>query len=368
MRYGAIYIAHNPRDGESIFKVGKTERLIHERMKELTSSTSNLGAYKARAYFIVAGVDEAERACHKRLSKYRVQTNREFFDIPFERLVHAVREVIEPYSASAFIPETEYNDVPDTSVKIDPKEKLEEIRKRNISKDEAWDMALKRSRETLEDWAKIIKIKAFQAKEKLVEESTLHWAISDDLIIKNEFCQYQPFCTVSVYAQFKEAPIALTLIGTRGPFSDLDLSRAIAEPKIVGKLLNEAGELVQWRENDDGRLGEISISTQIQESYHKENYLMPVPMILVSAAQIHYDDYHQKYKDQFLETKGFSSPEEAFEVFLEVVISNIVKTQYDIRKSGGTRSSRHGADRIRIVDSGKFQLEELKGKEEFEDE
>ena len=79
MGYGAIYIAHNPRDGENTFKVGKTERIVDERMKELSSSTSNLGTYSAKAYFIVTDIDEAERKCHQRLTQYRVQKNREFF-------------------------------------------------------------------------------------------------------------------------------------------------------------------------------------------------------------------------------------------------------------------------------------------------
>ena len=42
MPYGVIYIAHNPRDGDNTFKVGKTERIVEERMKDLTSSTSSL--------------------------------------------------------------------------------------------------------------------------------------------------------------------------------------------------------------------------------------------------------------------------------------------------------------------------------------
>jgi hypothetical protein len=49
MAYGIIYIAHNPRDGKTIFKVGKTERSPGERMKELTSVPSTIGQYSAIA-------------------------------------------------------------------------------------------------------------------------------------------------------------------------------------------------------------------------------------------------------------------------------------------------------------------------------
>lgn len=73
MNYGAIYVAHNDRDGDNIFKVGKTVRAVSHRMRELTSATSNIGEYKAIAFFVVDDVDGAERACHRRLQKYRVQ-------------------------------------------------------------------------------------------------------------------------------------------------------------------------------------------------------------------------------------------------------------------------------------------------------
>ncbi len=67
-RYGAIYIAHNPRDGEDIFKVGKTDRSVAERMAELTADTSNIGTYTAKAAFVVTDVDAAEKACHNHRS------------------------------------------------------------------------------------------------------------------------------------------------------------------------------------------------------------------------------------------------------------------------------------------------------------
>ena len=94
MKYGVIYIAHNPRDGENIYKVGRSERDVNERMKELTGSTSTLGSYRAEAYFVVCDTEEAEKACHLRLDRYRVQDNREFFDIPLNRLCKILNEVL----------------------------------------------------------------------------------------------------------------------------------------------------------------------------------------------------------------------------------------------------------------------------------
>jgi hypothetical protein len=104
MPYGAIYIAHNPRDGDNTFKVGKTEGIVEERMKDLTSSTSNLGTYTARAYFFVYDIDAAEQACHRALHRYRVQDNREFFELPFSRLIRIVSEQVQPYAPRSFVP------------------------------------------------------------------------------------------------------------------------------------------------------------------------------------------------------------------------------------------------------------------------
>jgi len=99
-KYGLIYIAQNARDGENVFKVGKTERDIESRMTELTSSTSNLGSYKALSYFVVSNIDEAEYKCHTRLSQYRIQNNREFFEIKHDELLSIVEEEVRPYLAT----------------------------------------------------------------------------------------------------------------------------------------------------------------------------------------------------------------------------------------------------------------------------
>ncbi len=107
MKSGAIYIAHNPRDGKDTFKVGKTQRSPEERMKELTSETSNLGEYIVKSYFAVEDIDAAERACHERLSIYRIQKNREFFELPFPQLLQIVKKAITPFSAIDYVSESE---------------------------------------------------------------------------------------------------------------------------------------------------------------------------------------------------------------------------------------------------------------------
>jgi hypothetical protein len=149
MRFGAIYIAHNPRDGATIFKVGKTERAVDERMKELTAATSTLGTYTARAFFVVSDIDTAESACHHRLERYRVQNNREFFELPFSRLLQMVQEEIAPYAARDFVPEWPAEDTPQKTLPRTAAEMLQTVRQQKETADKAWNTALEKAKSTL---------------------------------------------------------------------------------------------------------------------------------------------------------------------------------------------------------------------------
>jgi len=148
MRYGVIYIAHNPRDGKNIFKVGKTERYANERMKELTASTSTLGTYTAQAFFVVQDIDTAESVCHKRLAQYRVQVNREFFKIPFSHLLQIIQEETASYAAHDFIPKVQSptNNTITSSSQPTPKKQVEVRRRKRweetYKQRELWEKAL----------------------------------------------------------------------------------------------------------------------------------------------------------------------------------------------------------------------------------
>jgi len=352
MRYGAIYIAHNPRDGESLYKVGKTERLIDERMKELTSSTSNLGTYSAKAYFIVAGIDEAEKACHKRLGRYRVQSNREFFDIPLERLVQIVKEVLEPFLANSYYPGDKGQNIELNLGETDPIQKLREIRKNNQTKGELWETALGEAIQTVGVWFEDLTSKATDAKQNLHEETSLSWEIPDVFKKQDFHDQYQSFCSVTVHARFKETPLELLITGY-----------IMGTPPKLYHEYKKGGEWTTWKEVDDGRLGRIDIRPVIENSreFDKEQGRLPTIKVSVQATPITYDDYHCRYAEKYSKEKVFSNPEEAFEVFLALVLNNIAEPQFDIRKRGSSYKSRDGTKRTNIRDYGKFHLKELEG-------
>jgi hypothetical protein len=352
MRYGAIYIAHNPRDGDNTFKVGKTERTVEERMKELTSATATLGSYTACAYFVVNDIDAAEEACHKRLNHYRVQDNREFFELPLARLIRIVKEEVQRYVARDFSPEVEPDDSA-TAESLTPSEMLKAARKHRGEVDQSWDEALARAKQVISEWFTLIRNRALQAAAELRDEDILQWEISETIEIGRIGSQYQTLCSVLVVSRFSKEPLALWRSDLRGGiYGDLDLSRAIDKPHFM-----KSGS-VRWKELDDGRVGRVTLLGYIDHDSpgSRERGRKPSPRVIVRATPIEYDDYHQNFKERSDREKSFSDPTEAFEVFLAVVVENAKTPQYDVRKQGDSFHTRHGESRTRISDGGKFEM------------
>jgi len=351
MRYGAIYIAHNPRDGDNTFKIGKTERTVEERMKELTSATATLGSYTACAYFVVNDIDAAEEACHKRLNHYRVQDNREFFELPLARLIRIVKEEVQRYVARDFSPEVEPDDSA-TAESLTPSEMLKAARKQRGEVDQSWDEALARAKQQISEWFTLIRNRALQAAAELRDEDILQWDILGTSVL--------------VLSRFTKEPLTLERRSFRGvAFKEPDLSRAIGEP-IFDKVSSDKGkeyefEFVKWRELDDGRVGRVTLLGHIEHAarHDKEKGIRPIPRIIVRATPIRYDSSDQDFREKYGEDKSFSDPTEAFEVFLAVVVENAKTPQYDVREER-TAQEHYGESRTRISDGGKFETGLLK--------
>ena len=93
-QYGLIYIISNPKQGMNIFKVGKTSKTIDQRLKQLNSETGLIGQFKLYASFLVEDIDSTEKICHEKLDDYRIQDNREFFEIEYPEILEVIRETI----------------------------------------------------------------------------------------------------------------------------------------------------------------------------------------------------------------------------------------------------------------------------------
>jgi len=357
MPYGAIYIAHNPRDGDNTFKVGKTDRIVEERMKELTSSTSKLGTYTARAYFVVYDIDAAEQACHRALHRYRVQDNREFFDLPFSRLLRIVSKEVQPCVARSFVPEQEEDEQPPNQ--LSATDLLKSAREQRHNIDRLWDEALASAIETISCWSSLIRDKALEASEELRGETTLKWDVPSSAEAKGTPSRLVPVCSVTMVCLFSKEPLVLWRSGIRGGnYGDLDLSRAIGEIEVRKTIVSEESEFVTWKEPDDGRIGRIELMVHVEHSmpHDRERGIAPLPKVVVRATPVRYDDYHQNFKAEYHREKSYSDPTEAFEVFLALVVENTKVPQYDVRWQSADFRRRHGASQPQIFDRGKFEM------------
>ena len=98
MTTGIIYIAQNKESNlPNEYKIGKSDKADpSHRMRELTSETTNYkGEYKCLGYALVKDVDQSEILVHEYLSKFRINSKREFFFGDFNFILDAILKVLK---------------------------------------------------------------------------------------------------------------------------------------------------------------------------------------------------------------------------------------------------------------------------------
>jgi hypothetical protein len=83
---GIIYVISNPAMPDMV-KIGKTERDLKERIRELSSSTGVPLAFECVVAKKVKDVDFAETKLHEAFASRRINPKREFFNIEQDELV-----------------------------------------------------------------------------------------------------------------------------------------------------------------------------------------------------------------------------------------------------------------------------------------
>lgn len=98
---GIVYILRNSSYQETIVKIGRTSRSSELRASELSRPTGIATPFEVLYEEAVADCERAEQIVHGRLSKWRVNESREFFNVPLKDAVRAVfeacLEVNEPF-------------------------------------------------------------------------------------------------------------------------------------------------------------------------------------------------------------------------------------------------------------------------------
>jgi hypothetical protein len=88
-----IYILENA-SLPGLVKIGRTEREVAERVKELSSATGVPTEFTVFRQYLVEDAISAERKIHQRLVEYRVAGNREFFKLAADEAASFLEEML----------------------------------------------------------------------------------------------------------------------------------------------------------------------------------------------------------------------------------------------------------------------------------
>ncbi len=93
MAIGYIYILSNSAMG-ALLKIGFTCGSVERRVKELSGATGVPGKFVIEFFQLTDDVEEREAQIHAELASFRYNGNREFFSLPFDDAVAAVKRCI----------------------------------------------------------------------------------------------------------------------------------------------------------------------------------------------------------------------------------------------------------------------------------
>jgi hypothetical protein len=91
-----VYILSNP-SLPNIFKIGYTTNSPEERAKQISSSTGVVLPYKVEYAFRCWSGEKLEHEIHKYLDSYRVNNQREFFQIEFDQAKTIIERIGQRY-------------------------------------------------------------------------------------------------------------------------------------------------------------------------------------------------------------------------------------------------------------------------------
>ena len=91
-----VYVLSNPTL-PNMLKIGYTKNEPEVRAKQISSSTGVALPYKVEWAFQCFNGEQLEQEVHRELASYRVNQNREFFDIPLDEAQEAIEKIGKNY-------------------------------------------------------------------------------------------------------------------------------------------------------------------------------------------------------------------------------------------------------------------------------
>ena len=93
---GWLYVL-STREQPALLKIGMTRRSVEERVKEINSATGVPIPFSARSVFSVNDARDAERRVFENLDSFRIRSDREFFQVPYEKAIRAIKECLSEF-------------------------------------------------------------------------------------------------------------------------------------------------------------------------------------------------------------------------------------------------------------------------------
>lgn len=91
---GFVYVMRAPMHPKNVFKIGLTQKTTEERANELSSATGVPGKIYVMHEWAVGDCVSVEQEVHRRLSEYRIDPRREFFEAPLAHIATVIEETI----------------------------------------------------------------------------------------------------------------------------------------------------------------------------------------------------------------------------------------------------------------------------------
>ena len=93
---GWLYVL-STREQPDMLKIGMTQRSVEERVREINSATGVPIPFSARSVYRVKDARDAERRIFERLDPFRVRSDREFFQMPYEDAAKSISECLREF-------------------------------------------------------------------------------------------------------------------------------------------------------------------------------------------------------------------------------------------------------------------------------
>lgn len=98
MSQGNVYIMLNPST-HGYLKIGYTTRASEERARELSNNTGVVGKFVVAYDVHVANARALEGVVHKKLDRYRIDQNKEFFEVSLKKAIKTLEDSIAELDA-----------------------------------------------------------------------------------------------------------------------------------------------------------------------------------------------------------------------------------------------------------------------------